>query len=162
MDNFGSHNLYNWTHDHLMNVLTGGSDPVLKDPLLINAFKNVDRANFVLEAQKDHGIPPELRANVAAGLPDGEVTEQRAAIFVTALDESGQGREVERLAEAPRARQQQHACVRAQHIDDEGRLVDIAGATLAELAEVRGTDGEKTCAHEVSLVGRVWLGEGVG
>ncbi|MBN1331970.1 protein-L-isoaspartate O-methyltransferase [Candidatus Dojkabacteria bacterium] len=51
-DQFGSHKLYTWTHAHLVNVLCGGADPILKDPFLINAFKNIDRADFVPENLK--------------------------------------------------------------------------------------------------------------
>ncbi|MBD3281002.1 protein-L-isoaspartate O-methyltransferase [Candidatus Dojkabacteria bacterium] len=53
MKSFGTHKLYTWTYDHLINVLTGGANPTLKDPLLINAFKNIDRADFVPEHLKE-------------------------------------------------------------------------------------------------------------
>lgn len=50
---YGSHKMYNWTHEHLLEVLTTGKNPVLTDPLLINAFKNIDRKDFVPEEQKE-------------------------------------------------------------------------------------------------------------
>jgi len=39
--------IYGWTKAHLLEVLTGGKQPVLTNPDLITAFKLVDRAHFV-------------------------------------------------------------------------------------------------------------------
>jgi len=52
--NYGSYNLYTWTHDNLMRVLTQGSSKILQDPLIINAFKSIKREDFVPENQKQY------------------------------------------------------------------------------------------------------------
>lgn len=43
----------NWTREYLINVLTSGKNPILTDPILINAFLMVDRAEFVPKNQKN-------------------------------------------------------------------------------------------------------------
>jgi len=50
---FGSHNLYKWTREHLDNVLTTGANRIIKDPLIANAFKNIDRKDFIPEQYQD-------------------------------------------------------------------------------------------------------------
>lgn len=40
---------FEWTHSYLLQVLSTGRDPVIIDPLLLNAFRAVDRADFVPE-----------------------------------------------------------------------------------------------------------------
>ena len=115
----------------------------------------------VLEGEKEHRMAAEVSAHVVASAPDLEVGEERAAIFGAALDVGGQGREVERLAEAPRPRQQQHAGVGAQHIDDERGFVDVERASAADVAEVRGADGEAGRRHGWSVGVAAWVGEGL-
>lgn len=44
---FGSHNLYQWTREHLNNVLTSGNNKIIQDPLIANAFKSIDRKDFI-------------------------------------------------------------------------------------------------------------------
>jgi protein-L-isoaspartate(D-aspartate) O-methyltransferase len=50
---YGSAQPFVWTHAHLIRVLISGARPVLKDPLLINAFRLIDRAAFVPEEYQD-------------------------------------------------------------------------------------------------------------
>lgn len=44
---YGSSQPFKWTHEHLVKVLSTGKEPVLTDPLIINAFRAIDRAKFV-------------------------------------------------------------------------------------------------------------------
>ncbi len=53
IDQFGTASPFNWSQDHLLNVLIGGSKPIVSDPIIINAFKNIKREDFVREDQKD-------------------------------------------------------------------------------------------------------------
>lgn len=46
---YGNSAVFSWTKDYLLTVLMTGKTPILTDPLLINAFKTVDRVNFVPE-----------------------------------------------------------------------------------------------------------------
>ena len=39
----------NWTKEHLMQILCGGSKPLIVDPLIINAFNQINRKDFVPE-----------------------------------------------------------------------------------------------------------------
>lgn len=62
MDQFGTSNIYKWTRDHLLSVLTQGPKKPVKDPLITNAFKQIDRKDFVPEeyehfAYEDKPIP---------------------------------------------------------------------------------------------------------
>jgi protein-L-isoaspartate(D-aspartate) O-methyltransferase len=41
--------VFNWTKEYLLTVLISGKDPIIKDPLLINAFKSIDRKDFIPE-----------------------------------------------------------------------------------------------------------------
>ncbi len=50
--NYSNSATLNWTKEYLMEVLTGGSKPLLTDPLIINAFLRVDRADFIPESKK--------------------------------------------------------------------------------------------------------------
>lgn len=47
--NLGSANLFVWNKEYLVSVLSSGSNPIVKDPILLNAIKQVDRADFVPE-----------------------------------------------------------------------------------------------------------------
>lgn len=50
---YGSSKPFQWTHEHLNRVLSTGTDPVLKNPLIINAFRAIDRADFTPEEKVD-------------------------------------------------------------------------------------------------------------
>lgn len=50
---YGTANVFSWTKEYLLSVLMGGKKPILTDPLLINAFTNVDRKDFVPEKQQN-------------------------------------------------------------------------------------------------------------
>ncbi|MBL8015056.1 MAG: hypothetical protein JNK26_02620 [Candidatus Doudnabacteria bacterium] len=43
---YGTSRPFAWTHDHLVRILSTGRDPILSDPLVINAFRTIDRADF--------------------------------------------------------------------------------------------------------------------
>jgi hypothetical protein len=95
----------------------------------------------VLERQEDDRVALEVRLR-ALGRRDGEAFEEGAAILGGLLEEAAQHREVERLAEAARPRQQHHLGVGADHRVHERRLVDVAIAILPQRAEVREPEGE--------------------
>ncbi len=46
---YGNANVFSWTKEYLLSVLISGKNPILTDPLLINAFRAVDRKDFVPE-----------------------------------------------------------------------------------------------------------------
>lgn len=46
--------LFQWTHTHLVHVLSTGRDPIVTDPLLLNAFRQIDRADFLPDKVKAH------------------------------------------------------------------------------------------------------------
>lgn len=50
---YGSAQPFTWTHSHLLRILVSGQRPVLTDPLLINAFRTIDRADFVPDHYRD-------------------------------------------------------------------------------------------------------------
>lgn len=50
---YGSAKPFQWTHEHLNRVLSTGSDPVLKNPIIINAFRAIDRGDFTPEDKLD-------------------------------------------------------------------------------------------------------------
>ncbi|MEP7104180.1 MAG: protein-L-isoaspartate O-methyltransferase [Candidatus Dojkabacteria bacterium] len=54
---YGTANVFSWTKEYLLSVLISGKSAILTDPLLINAFRTVDRKDFV----------PEKTANMAYG-----------------------------------------------------------------------------------------------
>jgi len=45
--------VFKWTKDYLVKVLSSGKNPVITDPMLINAFLRIDRKDFVPEALKN-------------------------------------------------------------------------------------------------------------
>jgi len=45
--------VFKWTKEYLVNILSSGKDPIVSDPLLINAFTQIDRADFVPDLLKD-------------------------------------------------------------------------------------------------------------
>lgn len=53
MTNHGSSSPFKWTHERLLNFLITGRNPILYDPLLINAFRVIDRKDFVPEKYQD-------------------------------------------------------------------------------------------------------------
>ncbi|MEO6728601.1 MAG: hypothetical protein ABIM99_01640 [Candidatus Dojkabacteria bacterium] len=57
INTYGTANVFSWTKEYLLSVLMNGKNPILKDPLLINAFRTIDRKDFV----------PEKHANLAYG-----------------------------------------------------------------------------------------------
>lgn len=50
IDAYGGSNVFSWTHSHLYTVLTSGSHPIVKNELLKNALKKIQRDDFVHEA----------------------------------------------------------------------------------------------------------------
>lgn len=52
LDIYGSAKPFQWTHEHLNRVLSTGSDPILKDPIIINAFRAIDRMHFTPEGHE--------------------------------------------------------------------------------------------------------------
>lgn len=54
---YGTSNVFSWTKEYLLSVLMGGKNPILKESLLVNAFRTIDRKDFV----------PEKFANLAYG-----------------------------------------------------------------------------------------------
>ena len=50
---YGTANVFSWTKEYLLSVLISGKNPILKDPLLINAFRTIDRKDFVPEKQSN-------------------------------------------------------------------------------------------------------------
>jgi len=57
INTYGTSSVFSWTKEYLLSVLMNGKNPILTDALLINAFRNVDRKDFV----------PEKQANLAYG-----------------------------------------------------------------------------------------------
>lgn len=53
VSNYGSSSPFKWTHERLLNFLVTGKNPILLDPLLINAFRMIDRGQFVPEKYQD-------------------------------------------------------------------------------------------------------------
>lgn len=53
LNKFGTAVPYSWTRDHLLNVLIQGPGKIVRDPLIVNALKRVDRADFVPEEYKN-------------------------------------------------------------------------------------------------------------
>lgn len=53
LNQYGTHKLYNWTRDHLINVLTKGPRKIIRDPSIANAFKTIDRKDFVPDEYKE-------------------------------------------------------------------------------------------------------------
>jgi len=49
--NFGS-GVFTWTKEYMIQLLTTGKNPVVTNPLLINALTEIDRADFVPERLK--------------------------------------------------------------------------------------------------------------
>lgn len=49
---FGGGSPFMWTHERLLRTLTTGIDPVIHDPLVLNAFRQVDRLDFVPAGQE--------------------------------------------------------------------------------------------------------------
>jgi len=49
IDKFGSYNVFKWTHDYLMKVLSTGKNPILKKQNLLTAFRKIKREDFVPE-----------------------------------------------------------------------------------------------------------------
>ena len=45
--------LFRWSKEYLVNVLTEGKNPIVTNPLLINALLKIDRSDFVPEKFKD-------------------------------------------------------------------------------------------------------------
>ena len=76
------------------------------------------------------------------GRSDREPIEERSAILGALLEEAPQHREVERLAEAARPRQQHDLGVGIDDRIHERGLVDVAIAVLPQRAEVREPKGE--------------------
>ncbi len=50
---YGSPQPFRWTHDFLIRILGTGNLPLITDPLLLNAFRSIDRAHFVPEDQQE-------------------------------------------------------------------------------------------------------------
>lgn len=51
-----------WTHEYLIKLLSTGKDPILTDPIYLNAFRAIDRKHFTPEefhndAYRDRSIP---------------------------------------------------------------------------------------------------------
>ena len=44
---FGNSSIFSWTKEYLIKVLTTGKNPVLSDPILVNALNFIDRKDFV-------------------------------------------------------------------------------------------------------------------
>lgn len=53
LSHFGSAQPFNWTNKHLVKLLTEGKNPVLTDPFIINAFRKVDRKDFLPESHHE-------------------------------------------------------------------------------------------------------------
>lgn len=47
---YGTSAPFTWKKEHMIRLLTEGNDPILTNPLIINAFNNVDRAIFLPES----------------------------------------------------------------------------------------------------------------
>lgn len=41
------HSLYNWTQDHLLEILTTGTKPRVTNPQIVDAIREIDRAKFI-------------------------------------------------------------------------------------------------------------------
>lgn len=73
LDQFGSSKIYTWTKQHLLDVLLKGPKKIINDPLLANAFKNIDRKDFVPEehqhaAYEDRPLPIGLDQTISQPL----------------------------------------------------------------------------------------------
>lgn len=53
LQHYGSPQPFTWTNTHLVKLLTGGSQPIVTDPFLINAFRKIDRGDFLPESHKE-------------------------------------------------------------------------------------------------------------
>ena len=49
IDQYGSANIFNWSHQHLTDILTRGNKRIIQDPLIANAFKAIKREDFIRE-----------------------------------------------------------------------------------------------------------------
>ncbi|BCX13948.1 MAG: hypothetical protein KatS3mg085_480 [Candidatus Dojkabacteria bacterium] len=47
INRFGSAKLFTWDKDYFLKLITDEKNPLVTDPVLISAFKNIDRADFV-------------------------------------------------------------------------------------------------------------------
>ncbi|MCA9384023.1 protein-L-isoaspartate O-methyltransferase [Candidatus Dojkabacteria bacterium] len=52
LDDFGGASVYRWTHQHMVEVLTKGSNPIVKNIYAKNAIKSILREDFVPEQFK--------------------------------------------------------------------------------------------------------------
>lgn len=46
---YGTANVFSWTKEYLLSVLISGKKPILTDSVLVNAFRTIDRKDFVPE-----------------------------------------------------------------------------------------------------------------
>ncbi len=53
LSHFGSAKPFSWTNKHLVQLLTQGKNPVLTDPFIINAFRKIDRGDFLPESHRE-------------------------------------------------------------------------------------------------------------
>jgi protein-L-isoaspartate(D-aspartate) O-methyltransferase len=47
VNKFGSANVFSWDKDYFLKIITNGKHAVVSDPVLISAFKHIDRADFL-------------------------------------------------------------------------------------------------------------------
>lgn len=53
IQNFGTGAVFKWTKEYLVQVLTDGANPIVTDPLLINALNKIDRKDFLPDTLKN-------------------------------------------------------------------------------------------------------------
>lgn len=47
LKNYGGSKPFTWTHEYLVKLVGTGSQPIITDPILLNAFRTINRADFV-------------------------------------------------------------------------------------------------------------------
>ncbi|MEI7579356.1 MAG: protein-L-isoaspartate O-methyltransferase [bacterium] len=52
IDDYGSSNEFQWTHEYLIKILTTGKKPILTSLYLKNAFRNIRREDFIPQGHK--------------------------------------------------------------------------------------------------------------
>ncbi len=50
---YGGSKPFSWDHEYLFKLVGTGDNPIITDPILLNAFRAIDRANFVNQKFKD-------------------------------------------------------------------------------------------------------------
>lgn len=53
ISSYGTGRVFAWSHDYLIKLLTTSNPPIITDPILLNAFRAIDREEFVPPPHKE-------------------------------------------------------------------------------------------------------------